>query len=605
MPRRVYDFRRYLNVRTATTPSFSPDGTRLSFLTDVTGVPQVWTLPVEGGWPDQLTFYPERISEARFSPATDEILFAMDAGGNERHALFLLNQGGAAISPIADAPDVIHQFGGWSRDGAYVAYAANSRDARFFDVYVDSPSSPHARSVLQHDGTNYALGWTAQGALIVGRYYGTMHNVLYLVDAHVHDLASSSDEPRLLTPDPAEAQYNGPVATPDGAGLYLISDLHRDFLALMYLDLQTLELREVDAPAWDVEEVALSRDGRHLAYTVNVDGFSELRLRDTAGDNLLAIPALPRAAYTQLTWSPDGRRLAFTLNGPRFNPDIWILDVAEGHAWQVTHSARGGIPQEDLIEPTVIRYPSFDGRQIPALFFRPPEQAGPLPVVLEVHGGPESQRRPVWSAAIQYLAGRGYGVLAPNVRGSTGYGKIYSHLDDVRLRMDSVRDLAFAVEWLRDNGADPRRIAVMGGSYGGFMVLSAITTYPDLWAAAVDIVGIANFVTFLENTGVWRRALREAEYGSLDRDRAFLETISPIHQVERIIAPLIVLHGANDPRVPVGEAEQIVDTLRMRGRPVEYLRFEDEGHGLVKLGNRITGYTAIGAFLDRWLHHEP
>ena len=236
--------------------------------------------------------------------------------------------------------------------------------------------------------------------------------------------------------------------------------------------------------------------------------------------------------------------------------------------------------------------------------------------MVEVHGGPESQRRPIWSAAIQYLAGRGYAVLAPNVRGSTGYGKAYSHLDDVRLRMDSVRDLAHAVEWLRANGADPRRIAVMGGSYGGFMVLSAITTYPDLWAAAVDIVGIANFVTFLENTGAWRRALREAEYGSLERDRDFLEEISPIHHVERITAPLMVMHGANDPRVPVGEAEQIVETLRQRGRAVEYLRFEDEGHGLIKLptaspairrsaSSWIDGSSRVNELVERLMHSVP
>jgi dipeptidyl aminopeptidase/acylaminoacyl peptidase len=591
-----YDFRRYLNVRTATGPTFSPDGTRLCFLSDVTGVPQVWSVPVESGWPDQLTFYAERISAAHISPVADEVLFAMDAGGNERHALFLLQRNGAQITPLTNAPDAIHQFGGWSRDGLHIAYAANTRNQAFFDVYVDTPHAPEPRRVLQHDGTNYALGWTHHGHVLVGRYYTNLHNALFLVDA-------AGGEPRLLTPDPTEALYSFPAATPDGRGLYLLSDLHRDFAALTYLDLGTLEMHIVDAPDWDVEELALSRDGRRLAYTVNVDGFSELRLRDTETGASPQVPPLPRATYSQLAWSGDGRRLALVLNGARYNPDVWVLDLQAERAWQATHSARGGIPQEDLVEPEVIRYPTFDARQIPALFFPPQSRAHDdgLPVVVEVHGGPESQRRPVWSAVIQYLAGRGYAVLSPNVRGSTGYGKAYTHLDDVRLRMDSVRDLAHAVEWLRQNGADPRRIAVMGGSYGGFMVLSAITGYPDLWAAAVDIVGIANFVTFLENTGAWRRALREAEYGSLEHERAFLAEISPIHRVERITAPLMVLHGANDPRVPVGEAEQIVNTLRALGRPVEYLRFEDEGHGLVKLANRIMGYTAIGEFLDRWL----
>ena len=600
MPR--YDFQRYLNVRAATGPSFSPDGERLSFLSDVTGVPQVWSVPVEGGWPDQLTFYDERVSEARYSPVAEELLFAMDAGGNERHALFMLRRGGADIIPLTQAPDSIHQLGGWSVDGSLITYSANTRQATYFDVYVADPAAFEPRRVLQHDGANYALGWTPRGQVIVGRYYTNMHNGLQLIDA-------AGEEPRLLTLDPAESLYTHPAATQDGDGLYVISDLRRDFMALRYLDLATLELHTVDAPDWDVEELALSPDGRHLAYTVNVDGYSELRLRSTATATLLDVPMLPRATYTQLAWSVDGRRLAFTLNGPLDPPDVWVLDVDEQRAWQVTRSGRGGIPREDLVEPEVARYTSFDDRQIPALVFRPRPpsadrtsgQAAGFPVVIEVHGGPESQRRPVWLAAIQYLVGRGYAVLSPNVRGSTGYGKAYTHLDDVYLRMDSVRDLASAVEWLHHIGADPRRIAIIGGSYGGFMVLSAITTYPDLWAAGVDIVGIANFVTFLENTGPWRRALREAEYGSLERDRAFLEEISPLHHAAQISAPLMVLHGANDPRVPIGEAEQIVNTLRDRGRPVEFLRFEDEGHGLVKLANRVAGYTAIGEFLDRWL----
>jgi dipeptidyl aminopeptidase/acylaminoacyl peptidase len=227
---------------------------------------------------------------------------------------------------------------------------------------------------------------------------------------------------------------------------------------------------------------------------------------------------------------------------------------------------------------------------------------GPLPAIINVHGGPEGQVRPWFNGIVQYLVSCGYVVLEPNVRGSAGYGYSYQSLDDVRLRMDSVADLRHAALWLGQMGlADPQRIAVMGGSYGGFMVLSAVTTYPDLWAAGVDIVGIANFVTFLENTGPWRRKHREAEYGSLEQDREFLEQISPIRAVERITAPMFVVHGANDPRVPVGEAEQIVSALRKREVPVEYLRFEDEGHGLVKRANRLVAYPAIARFLGKHL----
>jgi dipeptidyl aminopeptidase/acylaminoacyl peptidase len=250
----------------------------------------------------------------------------------------------------------------------------------------------------------------------------------------------------------------------------------------------------------------------------------------------------------------------------------------------------------------LVRYPTFDGRQIPAFLYLPHGEQRNLPVVINVHGGPEGQSRPWFNPTIQYLVSRGYGVLDPNVRGSSGYGHEYQSLDDVRLRMDSVADLRHAALWLSESGiADPQRIAVMGASYGGFMVLSAITTYPDLWAVAVDIVGIANFVTFLENTGPWRRKLRESEYGNLENDRAFLEQISPIRSVDRITAPLFVVHGANDPRVPVGEAEQIVSALRAREVPVEYLRFADEGHGLIKRTNRLVAYPAIARFLERYL----
>jgi dipeptidyl aminopeptidase/acylaminoacyl peptidase len=343
-----------------------------------------------------------------------------------------------------------------------------------------------------------------------------------------------------------------------------------------------------------------------MAVVTNEDGYSRLRLFDVSngweGRRELNQPVLPAGVIHGLNWSLDGERLAIAF-GSAIDPlDIWIWDARHGVIQRATQSSRGGIAYASFVMPSLIHYPTFDGRQIPAFLYLPHGQQKNLPIVIDVHGGPEGQARPLFNPITQYFVSRGYGVLVPNVRGSSGYGIEYQRLDDVRLRMDSVADLQHAVFWLRKSGvADPQRIAVMGGSYGGFMVLSSITTYPDLWAAAVDIVGIANFVTFLENTGPWRRKLREAEYGSLENDREFLEQISPIHHVERITAPLFVVHGANDPRVPVGEAEQIVSALRERHVPVEYLRFEDEGHGLVKRANRLIAYPSIARFLDEHL----
>jgi dipeptidyl aminopeptidase/acylaminoacyl peptidase len=285
----------------------------------------------------------------------------------------------------------------------------------------------------------------------------------------------------------------------------------------------------------------------------------------------------------------------------------WVWDVAAGTAQPVSAglAAPGAAdpPAEAFTMPELVRYPTFDGRQIPAWYFRPSGQPGKrLPVVVYVHGGPEGQPQALFYPVLQFLAHRGYGVLAPNVRGSSGYGKAYLNLDNVEKRMDSVADLDAAVAWLHTRPeVDPARVAVYGGSYGGFMVLAAITHYPERWAAAVDFVGIANFVTFLEKTGPYRRALREAEYGSLARDRALLERISPIHSVHRIQAPLLVVHGANDPRVPLGEAEQIVAALRQRSVPVELLVYSDEGHGLVKLANKLDAYPKMADFLDRYL----
>jgi dipeptidyl aminopeptidase/acylaminoacyl peptidase len=583
-----YEFARYLKIRGAWGASWSPDAHRVSFLTEITGVPQVWEVPVEGpSWPEQLTFYEERVSGAEYSPTQNRLLFGMDVGGNERTQLFLLEDG--EVTDLTRTPEAIHYSGGFSPDGTRIAYTATRRNGTDFDVFVQEIGG-EPEMAWEVSGYHTVSDWMTDGSsLIVSRHRSNLDNDLYQLDLE-------SGEAELLTPHEGDARFYGVRVTPDGGSAYLATDVGGDFMRLARLDLSTLELTYLTPDDWDVEGLDLSRDGRYLLASRNVEGYSDLMLFSGEGRRM-PDPEIPEGIVGGFEFSPDSRRLAFTLTGPTRNADVWVRALPDGDVRQVTRSSTAGIPRSAFRRPRLVRYPTFDGREIPALFYEP--EAQNAPVVVNVHGGPESQSRPAFAPVTQYLLHRGYAVFFPNARGSTGYGKAYTHLDDIELRMDSVRDLAHAAFWLREHGHE--RIAVMGGSYGGFMVLAALTEYPELWTAGVDIVGIANLGTFLENTGSYRRALREAEYGSLEKDHDFLESISPIHKAHRIRAPLMVIHGKNDPRVPVGEAEQIVEKVRENGGTVEYLLYEDEGHGLLKLKNRLDAYPKIAAFLDEHL----
>ncbi len=604
----TYPFERYLNVRMAYGASFSPDASQLSFLTDITGVAEVWSVPVNmrpsySAWPTQITFRGDRCMSATFAPTSNTLLITGDVGGNERSQFWQASADGATFHVLTTKPEVMYLFGGWSPDGLSISYSSNERDPRYFDVYERNIETGKVTLLFQHDGTNNAGTYSPDGqSLLITRDEDNIHGQLLLLDR-------ATKEVRTLTPETGSGPslYRDAAWSADRRGLYVRTNRDRQFLSLAYLDLETHEMIYLSDIQWDIEHLTLTSDGNTMAMVTNEDGYSKLELFDVSkgwGERKpLLTPTLQRGVVYETVWSYDGSRLAITLITPDDSADIWVWDMREGVVVRVTHSATGGIPHEAFIAPSLIRYPTFDQREVPAFLYLPKEgEQRNLPVVVYVHGGPESQSRPEFNGVLQYLASRGYAVFVPNVRGSTGYGYEYQSLDDVRLRMDSVQDLQYAVRWLCESGiADPRKIAVFGGSYGGFMVLSAVTTYPDLWAAGVDIVGIANFVTFLENTGPWRRKLRESEYGSLENDRAYLEEISPIRSVDKITAPLFVVHGANDPRVPIGEAEQIVDALKKRNVPVKYLRFEDEGHGIVKRANRLVVYPAIARFLDEHL----
>ncbi|MDX1746225.1 MAG: S9 family peptidase, partial [Halobacteriales archaeon] len=407
-----------------------------------------------------------------------------------------------------------------------------------------------------------------------------------------------------LTPHDGDVRYGSVTWGPDGDALYLTTDANADTLELVRLDLATGELKLVESgDEWNVGGVVIDHDHRRIAYSRNVDGYSDLTVGDLVDETTidrLPSPDLPPGAYGVGRFGPGGNRLPVTVTGPTRPTNVWLVDVRTGAAERWTDAATAGIPVESFVAPETVHIESFDGREIPALF-SVPEGKGPFPVVVDIHGGPESQRRPTFSPVTQYLINAGYAVFEPNVRGSTGYGKAYSRLDDVRKRMDSVRDIHAGLDWLASRpDVDPDRFVAIGASYGGFMVLACLTEEPDRWAAGVDIVGIANFITFLQNTGEWRRSLREAEYGSLSEDREFLAEISPINRIDRIAAPLLVLHGANDPRVPVDEAEQIASEAA-KHVPTEKVIFEDEGHGFSKLENRIEAYRRIVDFLEEHL----
>ncbi|WP_267161953.1 S9 family peptidase [Halovenus salina] len=601
----MYDLERYLTIRQAYGGSLGPDGT-LAFLLDTTGVPQVWTMTEPGAWPVQRTFYDEPVSFCSYSPERSELVFGMDEGGNERQQFFRLDDDGS-ITPLTNMPDAKHYWGGWSSDGEQFAFASNRREESVFDIYIQDrdATGDDADLVFEGDGWFTVGGWSPDD------------DALILVESHsgfdqdVSVLDLDTGERRHLNPDDDEVRYRSPQWSPDGDALYVATDRGADTLYLARMDAQTGELETVrEGGDYNVGGVAVDEDSGLIVYSRNVDGYTELTLGELAGETEIAelpTPEIPGNVAGGISFGPEGDRLALSSNGRTLNNNVAVLDVAalrEGDTddavtrW--TNASTAGIPRETFVEPDLVSYESFDGREVPAFLSVPPEvPEGGAPVVVDIHGGPESQRRPSFTGLTQYLLSQGYAVFEPNVRGSTGYGRSYTHLDDVENRMDSVRDIEAALDWLAEReSVDPDRFVAKGGSYGGFMVLAAVTEFPERWAAGVDIVGIANFVTFLENTGSWRRSLREAEYGSLEDDREFLEEISPLNNIENIEAPLFVLHGKNDPRVPVGEAEQIVEGAREQGVPVEKLIFEDEGHGISKLDNQIVAYSQVVDFLD-------
>jgi dipeptidyl aminopeptidase/acylaminoacyl peptidase len=583
-------------MRSAHSPAWLENGQRVAFLTDISGTPQVWAVDANGGWPDQLTFFTEKVWTLSAAPDGLSLICTRDIGGNERYQMFLVDCKGEEVKRISQDMNAIYHFGAWSPDGNRIAFSSNQRNGIHFDVYVQDIDGGDPDLVYQSKGMFDVLTWSPDGSqLILLENISSAQMPIYLLNILTHEV-------KALTPLDEPTKNLAAKWTKDGT-IYVLTNHNRDNREIARLDHTSGAITYLSGDRnWDIEAFAVSPDGRTLAYTANQDGYKRLFIHDQDSSQSRLVSDLPDGVVDEPIFSPDGKSVAVSVQSPRDNLNIWAVDFQTLASRKITNSATAGISQENLVAPELVYFESFDGRSIPAFWYRPLQSEPPYPVILYVHGGPASQTIADFDPRFQFFLSRGYAILATNVRGSSGYGKAYMALDDVALRMDSVADLKYAVEWLHACGeADPDRIAIYGRSYGGFMVLSAITTYPDLWAAAIDVVGIANWVTFLENTGSWRRAQREKEYGSLEKDRGFLQRISPIHKVDQIQCPLLVIHGANDPRVPVTEADQIVASLQKRDHLVEYLRYEDEGHKIAKLHNRIDSFSKMAEFLEKYL----
>lgn len=574
--------RQYQNVRSAGFSDFAPDG-GIYITTRFGETNQIHHVAQPMGARRQITFYDERTSGATIRPdGSGQFLFTRDVGGDEFFQGFLFDP--AQARSIQFTTDQIRNQGfSWSRDGRMIAWAAAGWGDADYTIYMADPADPTtAQEVLQGEGAMSPVDWSPDGSkLLIGRYFSINESRLYVLDIEQGTLSQ-------INPDETNA-YGAARFAADGNSIFVVTDEGAEFRRIMEIPLDGGDKRIVADHDWDVQAMALSPDGSTIAYTTNEGGISELYIINAATGERLPSPDLPVGLIGGITFSPDGNRIGFTHNSADSPGDAWTYDLGTRELVRWTQSEVGGLDTSRFRAPELISYESFDGLQVPAFVHRP-EGDGPHPVIISIHGGPEAQARPGFNSGFQYwIHELGAAVLVPNVRGSAGYGNEYVNLDNVFLREDSVRDIGALLDWVATQpDLDEDRIVVYGGSYGGYMVLASLVHYSDRLAGGINIVGISNFVTFLENTAGYRQDLRRAEYGD-ERDpevREFLESISPANHAHRITAPLFIIQGANDPRVPLSEAEQILAAVREAGGDPWYLVAMDEGHGFARQSNR-------------------
>jgi dipeptidyl aminopeptidase/acylaminoacyl peptidase len=574
-------------------PSFSPDGERMALISDLNGIPQVWIVPTAGGWPELVTALDDQIYGVSWSPDGAWLAFSLAPGGGMNQQIYLVRPDGSGLHRLTDGGKENNWLGPWTHDGRMLSMTSNRRSADAMDAYLVDVESGQLRLVSKNRGIGYFTDVSRdEKYAILYRMINRSDDNLYLVDVETGDEV-------LLTPHQGPGSFESGRFAPNGRTIYVSSNRDREWVAFCRIVLDDggnpgpieilAERDDAELQGFDV-----TRDGKTAALLWNVAGYNELDFFDLVTSKVIPGPELPTEIADVPTFSKDGDMLALVLSGSASPADVHVYDRKRDRLWQVTHSPHAGVDLVTMTRPELVRFPAHDGVELSGWLYQPEGFVAPGPIVLSFHGGPEGQEQPVFASDYQALLAQGIAVFAPNVRGSAGFGKTFVNLDNGPLRFNAIRDIETCADYVVSAGvADPERIGIMGGSYGGYMTMAGLTEYPGLFAAGANLFGIVNFETFFEQTEPWMAEISKIQYGDPETQAELLRELSPIHKLGRVTAATIVLHGANDTNVPVIEAEQVVESLEKRGVTVKYVLFPDEGHGFAKEPNRIRATVEI------------
>ena len=584
-------------------PTWSPDGKSIAFISNMSGRNNIWTVAADGGWPVQLTISDQRQSSPAWSPDGKWIAYQSDYDGDEQWDIFLVSAKTGKVVNLTQTREVAELDPTWSPDGRYLAYEVKAKTSAAYEIDVYDMlmrEVKHITTGTPQDKRNSNPIWSKDGKSIVyteEQAKGTDSNIF------IADVAAATST--LLTPHEGEQIYSADDISPAGKHVLITSNAGNGYDNIGLLDIATKRVSWLTKDKWEISGGEFSPDGRRITFTANVDGNEDIYLHELAmgKSTVLPIPkGLNAPAGGHSAFTKDGSRLLYYHNGPTAPGDLWVYALATGKSHQVTHSLVAGVRSEDMVEPYLVHYPSRDGKwTISAFLYVPFNMArnGQNAAIVYIHGGPTAQTLNSFNRFVQYAVNQGYMVLAPNYRGSTGYGKEFQQANLFDMGGGDLQDVLAGVDWIKQTGhLDAKKIAVMGGSYGGYLSMMSVTKAPDIWAAGVPIVPFVNWFTEIENEDPVLQQSDLATMGDVVKNKALYEERSPINFIDQIKAPLLLLAGGHDPRCPKSETQQVVDAIKKRGGTVDYKIYENEGHGFARVENQIDAYKRVADFLQ-------